>query len=169
MRLLCLLVFALTSALPATNSENSYTPLWLYNGTWQISRTGAAKPDKLVNACALMGKYFACQQTVNGTQGNLVVFIPTNTPGMYHAQNLTPEGRATGLANLEINGDHWVYTSTWEQGGGKTMYYKTNNVFSGKDRIHFEQLESTDNKEWKTTGGGDEVRSGPTPAKVIVR
>jgi hypothetical protein len=168
LRLLSLLLFSFASALPAANADDAYTPLWLYNGTWEVTRTGAAKPEKLVNACALVGKYFVCQQTVNGAQGNLVIFVPTNTPGKYAMQNFTPEGRATGRTQLEINGDHWVYNNTWDQ-GGKTIYYKTTNVFSGKTRIHFEQLESTDNQEWKTTGGGDEVRTGPAPAKVIVR
>lgn len=168
MRLFFLLLLTVASALAATNSDAAYAPLWLYDGNWQITRSGAAKPDKLVNACALVGKYFACQQSVNGVPGNLVIFIPTNTPGKYHTQNLTPEGRATGLANLDINGDHWIYNNTWDQ-GGSTTYYKTTNVFSGKSRIHYEQLESSDNKEWKTTGSGDEVRTGPVPAKVIVR
>jgi hypothetical protein len=168
LRLLVLFLATAVSTLPATNSDTAYAPLWLYNGGWQITRSGAASPERLTNSCALLGKYFACQQSVNGTTGNLVVFIPTSTPGSYHTQNLTPEGRATGLAKLDIDGDRWTYFNTWNQ-GGKTIYYKTTNVFSGRNRIHFEQLESTDNKEWKTTGSGDEVRTGPAPAKVVVR
>ncbi len=31
-------------------------------------------------------------------------------------------------------------------------------MFSGKNKIHYEQAESWDEKGWKVTGSGDEVR-----------
>ena len=112
-----------------------------------------------MNRCALVGRYFTCQQTINGKQGNLLVFVAAEKPGHFYTQNITPEGRATGRADLEISGDHWTYTSTWDQ-GGKTTYYRTTNVFTGKSKIHFEQEESSDGKDYKVTGSGDEVKGG---------
>ncbi|MGA8028810.1 MAG: hypothetical protein WB992_16830 [Bryobacteraceae bacterium] len=145
-----------------------YAPLWLYNGTWQITRKDlapGAKPDQLVNQCALIGKYFACQQTVNGEQGSLIVFIPGNKPGQYYTQSITPQGRATGRQDLEISGDHWIYSSTWDQ-GGTTIYYRTTNVFTGKNHIHFEQLESPNGTQWSVKNTGDEVHVSNSGAKV---
>jgi hypothetical protein len=141
-------------------AASAYAPLWAYQGAWQVTRANlapAAKPDELVNQCALLGKYFVCQQTINEKQGNLLVFVAADKPGHYYTQNITPEGRATGRADLDISGDRWTYTSTWDQ-GGKTTYYRTTNIFTGKDKIHFEQAESPDGKDYKVTGSGDEVK-----------
>lgn len=141
--------------------DTTFAPLWLYQGAWHVTRGDAkpgAKPDELVNQCALVGKYFTCQQTVNGKTGNLLVFVAAGKPGDYYTQNITPEGRATGRANLQISGDQWTYSSTWDQ-GGKTIYYRTTNKFTGKDKIHFEQAESDDGKDYKVTGTGDELRA----------
>lgn len=152
-------------AFPANTASNPYTPLWLYNGSWRVTRQGlapGAKPDELTNQCALVGKYFACQQTVNREPGALLIFIPAAEPGHYYTQNVRPDGFASRRGDLEIEGSRWTYRTAWDQ-GGTTIYYKTVNTFTGKDRIHFEQLESKNNKDWKTTNSGDEVRiAAPT-------
>jgi hypothetical protein len=111
----------------------------------------------LRNDCAALGKYFACQQTVNGSVVGLLVFISTGTPGHYYTQILLPEGRATGRDEMEISGNQWIFTSS-RRDGSKTTYYRTVNAFSGKSRIHFERDESTDGKQWVKTGSGDQVK-----------
>ena len=153
-----LLAGALAQALTSTNS--TYSSLWLYSGSWQVSaknQVSGAKPDELVNQCALVGKYFACQQTVSGALSELLVFLPAKTPGSFYTQSILPDGRAGGRGDLSIEGDRWTFLNTWNQ-GGKTTYYKTVNVFTGKNRIHFEQQESADRQDWRTTKSGDEVR-----------
>lgn len=150
-----------------TATPDPYAPLWLYNGTWKVTRNDApagAKPDTLLNECARIGKYFGCQQTVNGSVRALILFIPTEKPGHYHTQAILPEGRATGLNDLEIDGDHWIF----EMGrleDGKTKHYRTLNTFTGKTKIQFEQAESADGKEWKVTGSGHEVKVTDTSVK----
>jgi len=139
-----------------------YAPLWLYQGTWRVSRSdlaAGAKPDELKNQCALLGKFFACQQTINGQAGALLIFIPAAAAGHYYTQNIRLDGFASGRSDLEIAGDHWTYTST-RDASGRTIYYRTTNVFDGKSRIHFESAESSDGKNWKVTASGDEVRAG---------
>jgi hypothetical protein len=137
-----------------------YAPLWLYEGSWQLSPvplpTGA-KPDRIDNHCHLFGKYFACQQTINGVIGFLIVFVPDGKPGHYFVQSLTPEGRPTGRADLDIAGDHWTYSRQLDD-SGKTVFHRTTNVFSGKDKIHYEQLESSDGVHWTVKSSGDEQR-----------
>ena len=155
---LAVIAFGLSAAQGPAPSDATYGPLWNYNGTWQITKSGAAKPDVLLNQCALVGKYFACQQSVNGAVSALLVFVPSGTPGQFHTQSVMPDGRGAGLGMLKVEGDKWTFLSNWNQ-GGSTTYYKTTNVFTGKTRIHFEQQESSDNKDWKTTGSGDEVRT----------
>ena len=153
-----LLAGALAQMSASTNA--TYAPLWLYSGNWQVSaknQAPGAKPDELVNQCALIGKYFACQQTVAGALSELLVFLPAKAPGSYYTQSVLPDGRAGGRGDLTIEGDKWTFLSTWNQ-GGKSIYYRTFNVFTGKNRIHFEQQESADRQDWKTTNSGDEVR-----------
>lgn len=135
-------------------------PLRAYAGLWSVRREGSApgaKREELRNDCNLIGRYFACQQTVNGTVGGLLVIVPSNTPGKYFTQDVAPTGRATGLGELQIEGNKWVLYSSWNQ-GAKTTRYRTTNTFSGRDRIHFEQEESEDGRNWKVTGSGDYTR-----------
>jgi len=158
--IICLVVAVGAAAAP--KATDVYAPLWLYNGSWKVTHKDQTA-EKLTNQCALVGRFFTCEQTVNGVAGNLLIFVPVpNKPGHYYTQNVTPEGRGTSRGDLEIQGDHWVYTSTWDQ-GGSTVYYRTTNVFTGKVKIQFEQAESTDNKNWTVKNSGEEVRvAGPS-------
>ncbi len=139
-------------------SEASLRPVQVLQGRWKVTRAGASAPDDLVNDCATVGRYFACQQTVNGAAGALLIISSAGEPGKYFTQNVLPEGRATGRDDLEIAGEKWVWSSRRLQAGHGTLY-RTLNVFNGHDRIHFEQQESTDNGgQWVTKASGDEVR-----------
>lgn len=160
MRLIVLLAAVVMAYGTAPAGDTTYAPLWLYQGAWHVTRANLAppaKPDELVNQCALLGKYFTCGQMVNGKPAELLVFVLADKPGHYYTQTVNPQGRAGGRGELQISGDHWTFSSTWDE-GGKTTYYRTINVFTGKDRIHFEQAESPDGKDYKVTGSGDEVR-----------
>lgn len=161
----CLLLFfflAFTSLCGiAADADAVYAPLWLYKGSWELkqsnTKTGTAS-DYIANVCGLVGKFFACQQTVNGKLSSLVIFIPRDKPGQYYTQAVLPEGLAAGRGELEIGGDLWTYRSQATD-KGKTMYYRTTNVFTGKDKIHFEVSESPDGEHWTVTKSGDETRT----------
>lgn len=160
MRSIVLAVLLAGPVAAAPAPDKTFAPLWLYQGAWHVTRSNAAagsKPDELVNQCALLGKYFACQQAVNGKPAALLVFVPASEPSHFYTQTINPDGRAAGRGELEIAGDRWIFSSVWDQ-GGKTTYYRTTNVFSGKDRIHFEHAESSDRQNFKVTDSGDDVR-----------
>lgn len=139
-------------------AESAYAPLQLYNGNWRVTRKDSPKPDELKNQCELIGKFYACQQTVNGEVSALLIFVPGNKPGHYVTQTVNPDGRALGKGDLEVSQNQWVFSSIWNQGNGRDVYYKTINVFTGRDHIHFEQQESTNGKDWRTKNSGDEMR-----------
>jgi hypothetical protein len=105
-----------------------------------------------------VGKFFACQQTVNGSVVALLIFISTNQPGHFTTQTVLPEGRATGKGGLEISGNRWVFISTWNQ-GSTTTRYRTTNTFANTDHIHFEQEESPDGVHWEVKDSGEDVRT----------
>ena len=161
MRIFAVSVFAL--GLYAQPAASPYAPLWDYAGTWQITAANAApgiKPETLVNQCAELGKFFACGQTINGEAEGMVVFVTSgNTPGQYKTQTIRPDGRATGVVQLEVKGNQWTYTSRRDE-YGKTTYYKNTNTFTAKNRIHYEQAVSQNGAQWSVTGSGEEVRVG---------
>jgi len=68
-------------------------------------------------------------------------------------------GISEGRSGFQIEHNRWTYSSNWNQ-GGKTTYYRTVNVFDGRNRIHFEQSESDDNKQWVVKSSGEETRTG---------
>jgi hypothetical protein len=134
--------------------------LSLYAGTWTVTRSKASpgsKPEELRNRCTSVGKYFACEQSVNGDVTGLLLMIPGGKPGFYNTQTVLPDGRATGKGELAISGNQWVFSTIWNS-GGKTVRYRTTNTFSDNNHIHFQQEESSDGTHWQVTGGGDDVR-----------
>lgn len=160
MRLIVLVAALVLGCGLSPAADTTYAPLWLYQGTWHVTRANlaaGAKPDELINQCALVGKFFTCGQTVNGKPSELLILVPAAEAGHYYTQTVNPDARAAGRGELQISGNQWIFTSTWDQ-GGRSTYYRTVNVFTGKDKIHFEQAESADRKEYKVTGSGDEVR-----------
>jgi hypothetical protein len=140
-------------------ADTAYKPLWAYQGAWLVTRSGAgaAKPDRLVNDCALVGLYFACQQSVNGKTGGLLIVIPADSPGRYYTQTVMPEGRATGRDDLEISGNKWTFTSRRLE-YGKSKYYRSLYTFVDRNHIHFEQTQSSDGTHWTAKASGDQMR-----------
>ena len=159
--ILFVVLLAVASCGWAVDADAPYQPLMLYNGTWRVTPLHAAKPDILVNHCERTGKFYSCEQTVNGKTAALVVFVPAELPGHYYSQAILPDGHATGRGDLQITGNRWVYSSK-DVEGPKTTYYRTINVFTGKDRIHFDSQTSLDGTQWKTTQSGDEQRMPAT-------
>jgi len=164
MKFLLAILFPLAaSALLAADPQ--FEPLWLYQGTWQFTMnaaTGSAPvSNKIQNDCVENGQFFLCQQTVDGKVTALLAFTPGESKGHYYTQPVLPDGHAAGRGELEIEGDRWTYPSKEEE-NGKTKYYRITNVFSGKDRIHFERSESSDGKTWKVLASGDEVHTSQT-------
>ncbi len=162
LKLLVLTLGITASTLAATVPADSvYSPLRLYSGSWTVTRNPAlpgTKPDSLKNQCASVGQFFACQQIVNSQPGAMIIFIPTSKSGHYYTQNITLQGQATSRGDLDIAGDRWTYSSTWDA-GGSTTYYRNINVFSGKNHIHFEQSESKNGRDWTVKMSGDEQRN----------
>ncbi len=153
------LAFFFAAAPNTVKGADPYAALRLYDGAWQVTRKDAAKADVLVNHCALLGQYFACAQSLNGTSGGLIVFMPVkDQPNRFYTQTIMPEGRATGRDDLQIEGDQWTYTSR-RNDNGITTYYRTQNRFLDRNHIHFEQAESKNNRDWTVQNSGNEVRA----------
>ena len=147
-----------------TSPEQVLAPLRVYAGNWKVTRdkmASGAKPEDLQTECAAIGQYFACQQKVNGAVGGLLIIVPSREAGRYYTQNVVPSGRATGTGELRIpSPGKWIFLSSWNQGGGKSIRYRTTYTFSGRDRIRFEQEQSDDGQHWKVIGSGEQVRAG---------
>ena len=138
-------------------SQDAYAPLMLYNGGWRVRKAGTPAPDMLQNHCVRTGFYYECEQVVNGKTSALVIFVPAGAPGTYHTQAVLPSGQALGRGDLTIKGDRWVYLGK-DVEKDKTTWYRTTNVFTGGNHIHYEQAQSTDGTHWTASGSGDEDR-----------
>lgn len=152
---------AMPKAFAATSPVNAaLAPLQAYEGTWQVTRSGtgaSAKPEKLVNRCVALSIYFVCEQSVDNKPTALLVFLPAGQPGHYHTQSILPEGRATGLDDLQISGSRWTFTSRRHLGANPT-YFRNTNVFTDANHIHFENAQSPNGKQWTVEESGDETR-----------
>jgi hypothetical protein len=129
------------------------------NGGWSVTPTAATKPDQLVNHCSMSDAFYTCEQVVNGNAVALIVFTATDVPGAFHTKIVLPTGYSIDRGDLKIDGDHWTWSGKSTSDDGKTTTYsRTENYFTGKDKIRFERYESTDGTTWVKKGGGDEVR-----------
>ncbi|MHB1700439.1 MAG: hypothetical protein ACYCSN_09960 [Acidobacteriaceae bacterium] len=147
-------------------APNPLADISVYNGAWTVTAqhtmAGPGKQDHLVNRCRLTGSFYACEQVVNGKTMALILFVAGDKPGQFHTQSVLPDGHSVGRGDLvivhETKGDHWTFTSkdTEQQ---KTKQYRTENYFSGPNKIHFDQFESIDGVKWELKNSGDEQRS----------
>lgn len=145
-------------ASPQPAAKPDFGPLTVYEGTWRVTIANQA-PETLMNKCAALGIYFACSQNVNGAESGLLIFIPSGAAGHYLTQSIRPDGRATGLDQMQIGGNVWTFMSRRDE-YGKTTFYRTLNTFSGKNHIHFESGHSSDQKNWTVDRSGDDTRIG---------
>jgi hypothetical protein len=143
-------------------SSAVFAPLKVYEGTWTVvsahTVAGDGRPDTLVNHCTEGTAFYTCEQVVNGKSLALIVFTATDDPTKFHTQPVLQNGRAIGISDLTITGDRWTFLSNGTDANGNQIFYRTENFFTGRDKIHFEQYESVDNKTWVKKNQGDEVR-----------
>ena len=145
----------------APGSAQAFSTISLYQGTWQVTPgMSGSEPDSLSNQCEEFTQYYACQQTVNGKVGALIVFVYAGTSGHYNTQAVLPNGFAQGRGDLLIEGPRWTFSGK-NTDGGKTTYFRTVNDWRGRDQIHFEVSHSADGKTWVVDHQGDERRMQP--------
>ena len=147
-----------------TMASTVFAPITLYQGQWTVTSphtmAGEGKPDTLVNHCTEGAAFYSCEQVVNGKPMALIVFTAADQPGHFYSQAIMTNGRASGRGDLTIAGDHWTYAGSGTDNAGKQTFYRTENFFTGANKIHFEQYESGDGKTWTKKNEGDEVRVG---------
>jgi hypothetical protein len=139
-----------------------FAPIRVYEGTWTVvashTMAGEGKPDTIVNHCHEGTAFYTCEQVVNGKSLALIVYTATDDPTKFHTQPVLPGGQTVGRGDLTIAGDHWTFSGGGKDDAGKETFFRTENYFTGRDKIHFEQYESNDNKTWVKKNSGDEVR-----------
>ncbi len=161
---LCILAAAcaLGSGAAAAQSQDAYTPLKLYAGSWVVTSSDG-KTTRLENHCAQTGLFFACEQVVDGKSEDLVVFLPEGATAegeTYRTQALGADaGSPHPWYHLTIAGDRWVYAVGAAGDKAHPPRERTLNQFFGPDRIRFDVQTSKDGKTWLTTLSGDERRA----------
>jgi hypothetical protein len=139
-----------------------FTSIKVYEGTWTVvashTMAGEGRPDTIVNHCSEGTAFYTCEQGVNGKSLALIVYTATEDSTKFHTQPVLPSGQATGRVDLTIAGDHWTFLGSGKDDAGKETFFRTENYFTGRDKVNFEQYESGDNKTWAKKNSGDEVR-----------
>jgi hypothetical protein len=139
--------------IPASSaaSEDAYAPLKYYAGTWSVV-SSKGKTSTVVNTCARTGRFFVCEQSINGASKALVVFLPQGD-GRYRTQTLGADGAEPGhWFSLKIKDPDWVYTPEGAEPRERTL-----NHYIDADHIHFD-VQKKSGEDWKTTLSGDETR-----------
>jgi hypothetical protein len=144
-----LLLMMFSSAMFAPGAV--FGPINVYEGTWTVvaahTMAGEGRPDTIVNHCHEGTAFYTCEQVVNGKALALIVYTSTEDPTKFHTQPVLPGGQAVGRGDLTIVGDHWTFLGIGKDDAGKEMFYRTENFFTGRDKIHFEQYESSDKQD----------------------
>ena len=144
----------------AAAASDPYAPLKLYEGRWTLTFSSGEKLF-VTNHCARLAKAYACEQVVEGSASDLVVFVPVDGPAgadTYKTIALAYASQTPGpWTRLIIEGSHWSFESTAIE-DGKTVYHRTINDFDGANHIRFAQQRSADAKTWETISEGEEVR-----------
>jgi hypothetical protein len=165
---LLMTVFLLCSrAMPSGKADQSpVTKLGAFLGKWKTE--GAfANGDKVTSELECrwspQGQYLICEQQVklpSGQAHQLTVYSYSAKEGTYSYTTFQDNGAKPSSGSLEINGDAWVYNSSFER-GGKTVQVRNTNRFPGPRTEEF-TVESSDDggATWKLMLRGSGHRTG---------
>jgi hypothetical protein len=147
----------------ASLANGHYSTLRFYEGKWDLTWDGQKEVTHIENHCAQTGRFFVCEQSINGKTAALIVFLPIATLPSggeeYRTQGLDVDASPAGeWGKLTIEGNRWVYTSE-SMVGGKKVLWRNTNTFAGTDKIRLEIERSDDGGgTWKVQRSGDEQR-----------
>lgn len=156
------LLFVSAAAQAASDGLDRIT---VYAGTWHTQAEHYATPyskagketGTLHNDCWRGRMFYACEQIVDGQSKALIVFQRGKDDNHYVTHALPADGSGGGDGTLIVEGERWTFP--WQfSDHGKTVYARTVNVFSGRDRIDYRQEYSLDQVHWTPMATGRETR-----------
>ena len=149
----------------AAAADGGLDRIAVYAGTWHTQAEDYATPYSkagtetgvLHNDCWRGRAFYTCEQIVDGQPKALIVFQRGKDDDHYVTHALPADGSAGGDGTLIVAGGRWTFP--WQFGDhGKTVYARTVNVFSGRDRIDYRQEYSYDQVHWTPMAKGTETR-----------
>lgn len=149
----------------AAAADGGLDRIAVYAGTWHTQAEHYATPYSKAgketatqhNDCWRGRAFYACEQIVDGQPKALIVFQRGKDDDHYVTHALPVDGSAGGDGTLIVAGGRWTFP--WQFGDhGKTVYARTVNVFSGRDRIDYRQEYSYDQVHWTPMAKGTETR-----------
>lgn len=156
------LAAAMASAAPVAAGPDKIA---VYAGTWKTATEHFATPFSkagretatLRNHCWRSADFYACDQFVNGQSRALIVFVYDAKHDLYHSYAIPAESGRVFAGTLIIKGNRWTYPNEYTD-HGKTVYFRTVNVFNGPDSIEFRQEFSGDKVHWTVMAQGHETK-----------
>lgn len=163
---LCPLLLFAADTKPGADALNRWAGgKWVGDGHSVDSDYSKAGKVSGVSNCAWSPDHIfvICDQDVTSEDGptrflSIYAFDPKTS--QFHFYGLSPSGDKPRTGDVEVtrNGEYWVYLSSTEI-KGKTVQFRTTNVFHGTDHVEWWSEFSADGgKTWTKTGEGKEVR-----------
>jgi hypothetical protein len=129
----------------------------IYNVETKYS-TASHEQKYLRNDCWHSGRYYVCNQYVDGDSKVLLVFTFDAAKQIYTSYQVPLDGSATSSGTLEIRDNTWTYP--WEVvGDGHTVYFRVVNVFKSPAEIDYRREFSTNQLNWVVMARGKEIKA----------
>jgi hypothetical protein len=166
--LLCIGSFAMFAAdtKPGADALNRWVGgKWVGSGQFVDSDFSKANRASAITNCAWSPDHIfvICDQDITfggAPKRDLSIYAFDAKAGRFYFYGISlgqEEPRSTAL-DITDNGARWTYSST-DNIKGKTVQFRTTNVFHGSDTVEWWSEYSTDSgKTWKKTGEGKESR-----------
>lgn len=165
--LLYLLMVVTWSDLGLTQADDPAKKLGAFLGKWQTEGLLAGSESKVTSSMECrwspQGTYVVCEQLVKiagGDHRQLTIYSYNARDNNYSYTTLSDRGARPTSGRLEIKGNIWTYSSSFEA-GGKVIHIRTTNEFTDP-RTEVFKAESSDDggATWRTSVQGTAHKTG---------
>lgn len=167
-KLLCLLVVftGLCAAQTTGSTDDPTKTLGAFLGKWKTEgafANGQKTNTTLECRWSPMGSFLVCDQLINfgGTEHRqFTVYSYDAKAGTYSYATLADPGAKPTSGAIEIKGNLWIYNSSFETQGKKTMIVTTNEFTDPKTEVFKVKTSDDGGATWKTMLEGKATKIG---------
>lgn len=153
-----LLLFVISCSLAAAQADEPTKKLGVFLGKWKTEGAFTGSDSKVTSSLECrwspQGAFLICDQSVVATPGGnhhqLTAYSYNSKDGNYSYTTVADPGAKPTSGTVEIKGNVWTYSSSFEN-NGKTTQIRTTNEFTDPGTEVFKVESSTDGgATWKT-------------------
>jgi hypothetical protein len=157
MKVVLYLLTLVTSGLAVPQADDPARKLGAFLGKWQTEASFTGSDVKISSTLEChwspQSSYLICEQLIKAPDGDhhqLTVYSFNSKDGNYSYSTIGDPGAKPTSGTVEIRGNVWTYSSSFEN-NGKTTRIRTTNEFTSPDKEVFKVERSDDGgATWKT-------------------